>query len=224
MISNLSTHPRTRRPLCSRCQKPLRTCLCSWIRPTPNQIAVLVLQHPAETHHAKGSVGLLALSLDECRCVVGERFDPLQLRDWQGQDTALLYPQDPAATPAPPAAEAAAAPSAEAATESAPPVSRLVVLDGTWRQSRLLLRLNPWLQRLQRVGLRGPPPSQYVIRQRHRPDQRSTLEATCLALGELEAQPARYAPLLSAFEGWVHALQAQQAAGTGASGRTPGST
>jgi DTW domain-containing protein YfiP len=88
---------------------------------------------------------------------------------------------------------------------------RLVLLDGTWRKTRKLLHANPLLQALPRWPLPAPPPSRYTIRRAQRPDQVSTLEAACLALGHLEGEPARYVPLLSAFDGWV-AEQARWAA------------
>ena len=191
-----------RRPCCSRCLRPISTCLCRWIRPTANQLSVLLLQHPAEVHHAKGSARLLQLSLSDCVCRVGERFDPDELLGDAAGRTALLYPAAaPTADPAPPALGKTA-------------LRRLVVLDGTWRQSRSLLRLNPWLQLLPRFALAQPPPSRYLIRKPQAPEQRSTLEATCMALGELELRPERYAPLLQAFEAWIGEAQRHQTLST----------
>lgn len=163
-----------------------------------------MLQHPAEQHHAKGTLRLLALSLLQCQCWVGERFDPLALSAWLSGDAALLYPIAAGA-----AGAAEAVPHAPA-EEPARPCRRLVVLDGTWRQSRKLLHLNPGLQPLPRLALASPPPGRYRIRKPHQSLQRSTLEATCLALGDLEGRPAHYAPLLLAFEGWMDALEGQQ--------------
>ncbi len=165
-----------------------------------------MLQHPAEQHHAKGPVRLLELSLSQCQRRVGEQFDALQLRAWLTRGTALLYPVSAGASPNPPGAETAV------------PLNRLVVLDGTWRQSRQLLHLNQRLLALPRFALASPPPGQYRIRKSQSGLQRSTLEATCLALGELEARPAHYAPLLLAFEGWMDALQSQQRWGSGPAG------
>jgi DTW domain-containing protein len=81
-------------------------------------------------------------------------------------------------------------------------------LDGTWRKSRKMLYLNPLLQQLPRLALRDLPPSSYRIRKAHKPDQLSTLEATCAALAQLESDAGRFAPLLRAFDGFV----AQQSA------------
>ena len=173
-----------RRPTCARCQRPLRTCLCTWICPTDNRVPVLLLQHPLEATQSKGSAALLRLSLRHCQRETGEAFDPVSLASWLGASAALVYP-DPGASQAP-----------------ALPL-RLVLLDGTWRKTRKLLHLNPLLLQLPRIALAAPPPPLYTIRRAHRPQQRSTLEAACLALGAIEGRPAHYAPLLQAFDGWV---------------------
>lgn len=83
---------------------------------------------------------------------------------------------------------------------------RLVVLDGTWRKSRKMLYANPQLALLPRYSLSSMPASHYRVRKAHRPDQLSTLEAVCYALGQLEGDSAKYAPLLAAFDGFVAQL------------------
>lgn len=195
--------------MCARCALPLASCLCRWVTPTANQAQVLLLQHPQEAQQAKGTARLLRLSLQYCTCVVGEVFDAAVLGPAGGLQTWLLYP---AATPGRPTISAADAPGTPTATQppSAPPWPavhpthcQLLLLDGTWRQARHLLRANPWLLALPRWPLLAPPPSRYHIRQAQRPGQRSTLEAACLALATLEAAPERYHPLLAALDGWV---------------------
>jgi DTW domain-containing protein YfiP len=164
---------------------------------------VLILQHPMEVHHAKNSAGLLHLSLSTSRVLVGEVFDEsavcatLQARPY----TLLLYPPTDF-----PGHTAPAAPDAAQLTN--PALVRLVVLDATWRKSRKMLHLNPWLQRLARLSLDESKVSRYSIRKAHKPAQCATLEATCAALAQLQGDSAPYAPLLQAFDGFV----AQQAA------------
>ena len=199
-------HPR--RPTCPQCARPLRTCLCRWVTLVDNRVDVLILQHPLEVHQAKGSAVLLQRSLARSQLSTGEQFNAADLETLLhagGRTSVLLYPDDPETVqavdnpPVPPEAERL----------------RLVVLDGTWRKSRKLLHLNPALQRLPRLALTEPPPSQYTIRKAHRPDQLSTLEATCLALAQLEQAPERYAPLLTAFSGFVGHLAATASAEVG---------
>jgi DTW domain-containing protein YfiP len=161
---------------------------------------VLVLQHPQEVGHAKGSLPLLQASLTHCQVLVGERFDPEVLAQALAPHTQagpspvqslLLYPDsDPAGPPVP-------------ACSALPQPRQLVLLDASWRKSRKMLQTNPALQALPRWGLPAPPPSRYGIRRAQGVDQRSTLEAACLALGLLEGRPTHYAPLLQAFSGWV---------------------
>jgi DTW domain-containing protein len=183
-------HPR--RPTCPQCARPLRTCLCRWVTPVDNVVEVLILQHPLEVGQAKGSAQLLHRSLAHSQLSTGEQFDAAMLEDGC---SVLLYPE-------------AVDNHGRAIPLSTARPRRLVVLDGTWRKSRKLLHLNPALQRLPRLALVAPPPSQYTIRKAHRPDQLSTLEATCLALAQLEQAPTRYAPLLTAFGAFIGHLAA----------------
>ncbi len=177
----------------------MSACVCHWIRPTDNQLSVLILQHPLERHHAKNSAGLLALSLARCRREVGEVFDPALLREWIGplRSAALLYPSTGLGPE----------------TDARPPqIRKLVIIDATWRKSLRMLAGNPFLQSLPRLTLQDTPPPRYRIRQARQAHQLSTLEACCLALAELEDRPERYQPLLAAFDGFV-AEQARWMAG-----------
>jgi len=196
--------PATRQ-LCAACLRPQRTCICRWVTALPSQVDVLVLQHPLEVANAKGSARLLHLSLPGSRLEVGEAFDHDRLLALLSGDrhNVLLYPDTAEekslglASPAP----------FDPAWLDMPQRLRLVVLDGTWRKSRKMLYLNPLLQALPRLPLRATPPSHYLIRKAHLPDQLSTLEATVYALAQLEREPVRYTPLIEAFDGFV----AQQA-------------
>lgn len=210
------------RPICLRCQRPLRACLCAWVRPTANRLPVLVLQHPQEAGHAKGSLPLLQCSLARCTVQVGAHFEATALEAWLGTpgSSLLLYPDAAGAAGAPGHPDA---PGAAAGPRGALPApARLVVLDGTWRQARVLLRAHPLLQALPRWELPVVAPPRYAIRRAHLPAQRSTLEAACTALGVLEARPAHYAPLLEAFSAWVGEVAARAEAGRRLSAARPG--
>lgn len=213
-----------RRPVCPACLRPRSVCICQWVRPVAHTTQVLILQHPQEVGHAKNSARLLHLSLQHSTLLVGEVWDDPDLPPQPRLHTLLLYPSSDTAQPAlgMHAASALLASSApQPATPQPDPVRqtplRLVVLDGTWRQSRAMLRQNPWLQRLPRLSLDDMPPSRYAIRKAHKPGQLSTLEATCAALAQLEGDGERFAPLLQAFDGFV----ASQMAFTGRLHRTP---
>jgi DTW domain-containing protein YfiP len=168
-------------------------------------VEVLILQHPMEVGNAKGSARLLHLSLTDSRLETGETFDVGRLLELLSPErrSVLLYPDTAAdkslglATPQP----------FDSAWLNEPRRLRLVVLDGTWRKSRKMLYLNPALQSLPRLPLRDTPPSHYLIRKAHLPDQLSTLEATVYALSQLENDDQKFSPLIDAFDGFV----AQQA-------------
>lgn len=162
-------------------------------------IDVLILQHPLESHHAKGSARLLHLGLPGSRLVVGETFDQVLLQGLLSvTGSVLLYPDSPD--------PALAAPPVKRFDDSAP--KQLVVLDATWRKSRKMLYANPALQALPRLALNDAVPSRYLIRRAHALGQLSTLEATCHALSALEQDAQKYLPMLAGFDGFV----AQQAA------------
>lgn len=190
----------SRRLLCAACLRPQSACICHWVAPVEHVVEVLILQHPLEVSNPKGSARLLHLSLPRSRLVTGEVFDlPALLAGADGtKHNLLLYPQTPQNQPP----EMAPLPLAPGAL-SDPARLRLVVLDGTWRKSRKMLYGNPLLQRLPRLALHDVGASHYLIRKAHRPDQLSTLEATCAALAQLHGGAEPLQPLLAAFDGFV---------------------
>jgi DTW domain-containing protein len=171
------------RAVCPRCERPVVTCLCATLpAPLAVRTELVILQHSAEAGHAKNTAAFLTLGLSPAaRLLRGETFD----RALAGAGAALLYPGGSAASlPA--------------------RIDRLILLDGSWRQSRRLLAANPWLAALPRLSL--PEQSgHYALRRAHRPGQLSTFEAGMHALAQLEGEPERLAPLWSAFFAFVHA-------------------
>lgn len=172
------------RPVCPRCERPASACLCATLpAPLAHGTELLILQHPAEAGHAKNTAALLTLGLQSARLLRGECFDPALAV----AGTALLYPGT---------SGAAAAPAG---------LRRLILLDGSWRQSRRLLAANPWLALLPRLALPSGLPGRYALRRAHRPGQLSTLEAGLHALALLEGGAERFAPLWAAFDRFVQA-------------------
>jgi DTW domain-containing protein YfiP len=128
-----------------------------------------------------------------------ESYRPHLVNAGQPGCTLLLYPD----SPPDPALGLRAPPALPAQCLRDPSRLRLIVLDGTWRKSRKMLYLNPLLQQLPRLALADVPASRYRIRKAHKPDQLSTLEATCAALAQLEGAAEAFEPLLAAFDGFV---------------------
>lgn len=96
---------------------------------------------------------------------------------------------------------------------------RLIVLDGTWRKTRKLLHLNPWLQALPRLGLPLLPASRYTVRRAHRPDQLATLEATGHALHQFDLPTRQLEALMDGFDGFNAQLRARDVRAFGNSSR-----
>jgi DTW domain-containing protein YfiP len=160
--------------------------VCADLRPVPSATRVLLLQHPREARLAICSAWLTRLALENAELHRGVVFeDHPRVRELAGTPgAALLFPGE------------GAVPADEVAT--APPV--LVVIDGTWLQADRMLRDNPTLAALPRVGLVHDRESGYAgLRREPAPGHLSTIEAVALALGALERDPARFAPMGEAF-------------------------
>jgi len=197
--------------MCATCLRPAATCICHLASPVAGAVEVLILQHPMEVPNAKGSARLLHLCLPGSRIETGEQFDEAALRAMLGaggRQPVLLYPDTPGDR------SLGIAPPPPYSATLAPERVQLVVLDATWRKSRKMLYLNPALQALPRLPLRDMPPSHYLIRKAHAPDQLSTLEATCYALAQLEEDAHRYDRVIAAFDGFVAQQQEQAARGS----------
>jgi DTW domain-containing protein len=180
---------------CSACLRPKSACICHCVQSLASDVEVLILQHPSEVRHAKGTARLLHLCLPNSRIVQGEVFDKSALQTLLtegGKQSVLLYPTDCYACPA-----------AHAANQI-----RLVVLDATWQNSRRLLRLNPALQTLPRIAFQNPAPTRYsAIRMAHASHQLSTIEATGAMLAQLDGG-LDTRPLLAAFDAFIALQQA----------------
>ena len=201
----------TPRPRCPQCLRALRGCICALVHPVHTDVQVLILQHPMELHEAKGTARALHLCLGpQSRLEVGEAFDGAQLTDWlyapwqpgdAPRQPVLLYPESPEPpSPSPNSPSPAKAPDSPAnstAIGPAPTALRLVVIDGTWRKSLKMLHANPALQSLPRLPLHVPAAGRYRIRKARRADQLSTLEASTLALGQLQWWGDGAAPLMA---------------------------
>ncbi len=184
------------RKTCPRCLRPQITCICDLVKAVDSHTELLILQHPLEQKQAKGSARLLHLCLPQSQLVVSEVFDLDSLLTTD-KNNILLYPPS----------EEPNAPEAVNPSSLTPAQTRLIVLDGTWRKSRKLLHLNPALANLPRLQLNELPQSRYHIRKAQQDHQLSTLEAACLALGQIDQSPNTYNPILDAFDQFVQRQQ-----------------
>ena len=155
-----------KRKYCLVCERPEKSCYCHITDSLINTPQVFIWQHPLEFNHPKGTAKLLSLCL--CRCIIkiGEIFLPDELGVNLDQ-CALLYPGES---------------SHQLANKN---IRQLIAIDGTWRKSRKIIHLNPWLKSLPRISLSNIT-SNYSIRKPHQKNQLSTFESICYALHHLD--------------------------------------
>jgi len=175
------------RATCPACRRPEGFCQCTGRPPIPSRTRVVLLQHPREARLAICSARMTLLALASAELHRGVRFeDHARLREVAAAPgAALLFPGE------------GARPAGSLAGE-APPF--LVVIDGTWLQAERMLSANPALAALPRLAVSSPQPSGYGELRREPADHTlSTVEAVALALGALEGDPERFAPMAEAF-------------------------
>lgn len=190
------------REVCSNCRRPCVVCYCEHLLQLPTRTQVVFLQHPREARVPIGTARMAHLMLPSSELHQGVRFEAHPRVQELAADpaAALLFPGEGALNPA--ALEAGA-------------VRTLVVVDGTWAQARKVLKQNPILGRLRRIGLTPVQPGNYRIRREPTPDSLATIEAVSSVLGVLEQAPERFGAMLAAFTFMVDRQIALAAARTG---------
>lgn len=183
----------SKRPLCSHCERPIKTCLCAEIVTLPCDFQLIILQDPKEAKHALSSAPLLEKSITGAKRIVGEIFDPVELlgKDWQA-NSLLVFPH-------------------ENGLSQSQAIERrfkyLILLDGTWRKVARMIHLNPWLSQLACFAIDSLNSSQYLIRKSPRDDGLSTIEAAVCVLNELHNEQS-FDSILGAFHKMIE-LQIQ---------------
>jgi DTW domain-containing protein YfiP len=157
------------------------------VRPVANRTRVLIVQHPRERKHPFGTARIARLGLANVEvALAGVDDGEIRAVPRALERAAVLYPGASATM-----------------LGDANPVSldTLVVVDGTWPQSRKLLRVSPWLSALPRVAFEPPRPANYRIRRSKRPAfEVSTIEAIAYALQYLEPETPGVGGLVDDFD------------------------
>ncbi|XP_028411268.1 DTW domain-containing protein 2-like [Dendronephthya gigantea] len=183
--NEISPKTHTKRPICERCKRPTKVCLCRAIPDKPLNISttVYILQHPEERHRTLTTVPLLSACLPNDKCIVyndvrysHEKYPALH-QLLKRPETLVLYP-DASATDLRKLVKEA----------SASQKYNLVVPDGTWRQAKKIFKQNSALQQARKVQLNENIKSRYVIRTQPTRNSLSTLEAIAVALSILEGK------------------------------------
>lgn len=157
------------------------------VRPVDNGTRVVIVQHPRERSHPFGTARIAKLGLTRVDVVLATVIDgEIRAPNLHLDRAAVLYP----------------GPHATMLGEGASvQLDTLVVVDGTWPQSRKLLRVSPWLASLPRVAFEPPRPGNYRIRRAKRPEfEVSTIEAIAYALQHLEPNTPGIEGLVEDFD------------------------
>ncbi|PKN50955.1 MAG: hypothetical protein CVU55_14530 [Deltaproteobacteria bacterium HGW-Deltaproteobacteria-13] len=171
-----SNKPRDENSHCPRCYQRREICICP-ILPTVNtRVEFLILRHIWEAERPSNTGRLAALAMPNSRiipCGGGTRtgLSPIDDEYLRAPGTWLLWP-DGTGT--------------EANISDLKPPARVVVIDATWSQARRLYRSMPVLQALPRLILPAPKRLRDRLREQHRSDGMSTLEAVAAAVAKLE--------------------------------------
>ena len=168
-LPNQNTH-------CFRCYQRQEICICPIIPTVKTRAEFLILRHVYEAERPSNTGRLVALALPYSRIVscgggtriVLPRMDEKLL---SSPGTWLLWPDGNGTQPD--------------ALDMTPP-TRVVVIDATWHQARRLYSSLPALWALPRLTLPVPIRSRERLRNQHRSDGMSTLEAVAAAIAKLE--------------------------------------
>ncbi len=158
---------------CRRCWVRDGYCICAEIPTVSTKTGVLVIRHERESFKSTGTARVAHLALPNSHILDSGEESSLTNDQLAGQlqGASVLFPSaEPAPWPA------------------AGEIGKLIVLDGTWRQTRRMFAKLPALHGLPRLTL--PPKEAPVLRLRASTfsEGRSTLEAIADALGMLEGE------------------------------------
>jgi DTW domain-containing protein YfiP len=158
---------------CPRCWLRTTFCICNDVPRVENRTEIIVVRHERESWKSTGTARVALQSLAHSQLVeYGE--------DSAAADEALRSLINGAALLFP-----------ETGLEARPldfVPTRLIVLDGTWRQTRRMLRRLVCLADVPRLVLPKKDDAPLRLRESQAPEGRSTLEAIADALASLEGE------------------------------------
>ena len=178
--------PRAR---CNLCRNSVASCICKWISPIFNQTTIVILQHPDEVKKPLGTAKIVSLCLQNAKIKVGVDFstdtDFHRLVNSPSHSLAILYPTELARDLHDWKDELLGS---EAKNPLLKPQKTLIILDGTWRNTREIMNVNPALKNINTVKLTPTTQSSYRIRKAPFANSLSTVEAVSQALNILEPE------------------------------------
>jgi DTW domain-containing protein YfiP len=185
------------REQCGRCRRPQSHCLCAFIAVQSTHTPIYILQHSDEYSHPFTTSRIATMGASSARLFSGIDFPevyfaglsrgPLYLlydaHNYQDRDTAKDVVIQGGGLEGFVNVTRTNAPS-----EPSPALDKasVIVLDGSWRNTRELLLRNNWLTRLPLITLSNSPKSIYSVRKSGREGGVATIEAISALLVNLE--------------------------------------
>lgn len=166
------------RAFCPKCDFLKSRCLCDTLQVIPNQVHLIILQHPTETKHPLNTVRIMKKSFKNITVLIGEDFSENSelnsLISNSKHNVNLLYPDSDALI------------LEKKSNNQNQPITHLIVIDGTWRKAKKIYLLSKNLHGLKTLKLIPQEKSDYRIRKSPNENALSTLEACAEALAYLE--------------------------------------
>ena len=171
-----SNKPRDENSHCFRCYQRREICICPILPTVQTRVEFLILRHIYEAERPSNTGRFVALAMPNSRiipCGGGTRIglSPIDDEFLRAHETWLLW-LDGTGT--------------QYDVSDLTPPDRLVVIDATWQQARRLYSSMPVLRALPRLVLPAPIRCRDRLREQHRSDGMSTLEAVAAAVTKLE--------------------------------------
>jgi len=168
-------------------------CVCTWVSPQKNSYPFLVLQHLDERKKPLGTAKLLTMGLEDATLLSGLDFSAeiihQTLRQFNCHQPILLYPKTFDTSPFHLNFDLST-PKTEKHNLNSAGLSGnfdcVILLDGTWRNTRELLLCNAWLKDLPTLALQNVGESRYRIRKTKGQGELATIEAAAKLLSILE--------------------------------------
>ena len=154
---------------CKQCWLRVDFCICVCIPKVATATEIIFVRHVREAQKSTGTARIASFALPNSRVVDFSDDASLPNEELAAMSEGyVLFPAEPHAD------------------WPAAPVSRLIVLDGTWRQTRKMFKKLPAIHGWPRLALPGIPEPKLRLRDTSFESGRSTLEATADALKLLE--------------------------------------
>jgi len=171
-----SNRPRDENSHCFRCYQRREICICPILPTVTMRTEFLILRHIYEAERPSNTGRLVALAMPNSRiipCGGGNRIglSPVDDEFLRASGTWLLWPDGT---------------DTQSGISDLTPPDRVVVIDATWQQARRLYSSMPVLWTLPRLVLPEPTRSRDRLREQHRSDGMSTIEAVAAAVAKIE--------------------------------------